>query len=252
MKSVRYLMLAHAWLLLTAGVILVSVATLSSFSWSQLLFNFHDVSQISQNFTKPPLIAAADPNHDQLTTEEVSDDWGEVKGVSTELETGDARPELVANFLQRYDSPLKPYDHFGEVFVKIADVNHIDFRLLPAIAMQESNLCKTIPPESYNCLGFGIHERGTLTFPNFEANFARAAKELKKNYIDIGLVTPEQIMKKYTPSSNGSWAESVNQWMAEMRYDDRQLGRTQKTNADLLEFVSPTPSAKPSTELNTP
>jgi len=166
----------------------------------------------------------------------------QVKGVETLIEIEDARPQIVANFLKRHDSPLTPHEEFGHKIVGIADKYNIDFRLLPAIAMQESNLCKKIPAGSYNCLGFGIHERGTLAFESYEANFDRAARELKKNYIDQGRSTPEQIMKKYTPSSNGSWAESVNQWMAEMRYDDRQLGRELKTTTDILEFVEVSPS----------
>jgi hypothetical protein len=44
-------------------------------------------------------------------------------------------------------------------------------------------------------------------------------------------------MKKYTPSSDGSWASSVNQWMAEMRYDDHQAGREKKTDANVMEFA---------------
>ena len=129
------------------------------------------------------------------------------------------------------------------VIVEISDRYDIDFRLLPAIAMQESNLCKRIPPGSYNCLGFGIHERGTLGFESYEANFERAARELKAYYIDQGRVTPELIMKKYTPSSDGSWARSVNQWMSEMRYDDRVLGQEKRTDAYLLEFTSESTNA---------
>ena len=162
---------------------------------------------------------------------------GKVQGVETIIETQDARPQIVANFLERHDSPITPYNEYGAKIVEIADRYNVDFRLLPALAMQESNLCKKIPEGSFNCLGFGIHERGTLGFESYEANFERAAREIKKNYIDIGLTTPAEIMSKYTPSSNGSWAESVNQWMAEMRYDDRQMGKTNKTNADVLEFT---------------
>ncbi len=103
--------------------------------------------------------------------------------------------------------------------------------------MQESNLCKNIPTDSYNCLGFGIHERGTLAFENFDANFQRAARELKMYYIDEGLTTPQEIMTKYTPGSNGSWADSVNQWMTEMRYNDRELGKQIDQDNNVLEFV---------------
>ncbi len=152
-------------------------------------------------------------------------------------ETADARIPLVQNFLERHQSPLVDEDNFASTLIEIADRNGIDFRLLAAIAMQESNLCKVIPPDSYNCLGLGVHAKGTWGFNSYEENFEAAARILKKNYIDQGLTTPEQIMTKYTPSSNGSWAESVNQWMAEMRFDDREKGRTEKSDANLLEFV---------------
>lgn len=152
----------------------------------------------------------------------------------------DARVEIVHRFLERHSAALEPREYFAQVFVDTADRYGLDYRLLPAIAMQESNLCKKIPPGSFNCLGFGVHSRGTLGFENFEANFDRAARELKKNYIDQGLTTPEKIMRKYTPSSNGSWANSVNQWIAEMEYDSREKGRTHKTDADLQQYVSPT------------
>jgi hypothetical protein len=133
---------------------------------------------------------------------------------------------------------LQPYDEYGQKLVEIADRYGIDFRLLPAIAMQESNLCKsTNPGAPHNCLGFGIHKSGTLDFDSYEDGFDRAGRELKTFYIDQGLTTVELIESKYTPSSNGSWANSVNQWMAEMRYDDRQLGREMKTNADVSEFA---------------
>lgn len=126
----------------------------------------------------------------------------------------DARPLLLASFLKRHQSPLSPYEEWGEILVKIADRYDLDFRLLPSIAMQESNLCKKIPEGSFNCLGLGIHSRGTWGFENYESNFEAAAKILKTNYIDIGLTTPELIQKKYTPSSNGSWQFAVNQFMA--------------------------------------
>lgn len=150
----------------------------------------------------------------------------------------DARPQIIANFLERYQSPMQPYDEYGQKLVAIADHYGIDFRLLPAIAMQESNLCKsTNPGAPHNCLGFGIHKTGTLDFDSYEDGFDRAGRELKTFYIDQGLTTVELIESKYTPSSNGSWANSVNQWMAEMRYDDRQMGRELKTNADVNEFA---------------
>jgi hypothetical protein len=226
-RIIRPLCIASAWIFLAAGVGLTSIA-----SW-------HFLNLLAPNTPTAllqPTILSLSPTQDETT-----ESAGKVKGMETIAETEDGRAELVTRFLKRYKSPLQPYDYWGTKFVEIADRYNIDFRLLPAIAMQESNLCKNMPPATFNCLGFGIHERGTLAFESYEANFERAAKELKKNYIDEGLTTPEAIMTKYTPGSKGSWADSVNQWMAEMRYDDRQLGIQSEDDANVLEFVEETP-----------
>ena len=122
------------------------------------------------------------------------------------------------------------------MLVEIADKNKIDFRLLPAIMMQESNLCKNIPEGSYNCLGFGIHSRGTLGFKNYRAGFERAARELKANYIEEGRVKVSEIARKYTVSVD-QWTNAVNQFMAEMEYNDRRMGLEKKQDANVLEYV---------------
>ncbi|PWU22407.1 hypothetical protein C5B42_06145 [Candidatus Cerribacteria bacterium 'Amazon FNV 2010 28 9'] len=157
-------------------------------------------------------------------------------GLHFEAQVSDARVDIVQNFLERYDSPLKPYDHYAEVLVQTADRYGLDYRLLPAIMMQESNLCKTADPSIHNCLGFGINKAGTLAFNSYEDSFDRAARELKERYIDQGLTTPEEIMTKYTPSSNGSWARSVNQWLNEMEYDSHQKGLENDGNTNLMVY----------------
>ena len=229
MKSLFY---AFSWIFLATGIILTSIAGWHLYTLNPTIFAFG--SEMSG-------VKIVETSLDSTENYENNLDF------KTYLEAGDARPLIIANFLERHNSPLKPYDYYGVAIVEISDKYDIDFRLLPAIAMQESNLCKRIPPGSYNCLGFGIHERGTLMFDSYEANFERAARELKAYYIDQGRVTPELIMKKYTPSSDGSWARSVNQWMSEMRYDDRVLGREQKTDAYLLEFTSDASAAAEAT-----
>lgn len=135
---------------------------------------------------------------------------GEVKGVAT---AQDARYEIVRQYLANYNSPLESHAQF---LVDTAEKYNLDFRLLVAIAQQESNLCKKIPENSFNCWGWGIHSRGTLRFMSYEEAIEAVSKGLKENYIDKGLTTPEAIMAKYTPSSNGSWANGVSQFLAEM------------------------------------
>ena len=125
----------------------------------------------------------------------------------------DARAEIVRQYLGYYDSPLEPY---ASQIVKFSDIYGLDYRLTTAIAQQESNLCKKIPPESNNCWGWGIHSRGTLGFSSFEEGIEVVSEGIRGEYLDKGFTTIEEIMGKYTPSSNGSWAEGVSKFMGEM------------------------------------
>ncbi len=125
----------------------------------------------------------------------------------------DARVIILEQYLNSFNSPLASQ---SAKLVEEADKHELDFRLLAAISRQESNGCKIIPPGSYNCWGWGIHERGTLHFESFEQGIETVSAGLKKNYIDRGLVTPEQIMSKYTPSSPGTWSNAVRLFMGHM------------------------------------
>ncbi len=120
---------------------------------------------------------------------------------------------MVKQYLEYYGSNLKPY---AKTIVDVSNYYGIDFRLLPSIAQQESNLCKKIPPDSYNCWGWGIHSEGSLGFGSYEEAIWTVARGLKEEYIDQGYITPEEIMAKYTPLSKGSWAEGVTEFMSEL------------------------------------
>jgi hypothetical protein len=133
---------------------------------------------------------------------------------SAEVVAGDARPEIIKQYLEYWNSPLSP---FSLLIVSTADKYGLDFRLITAIAQQESNLCKIIPPGSYNCWGWGIHSAGTLGFSSYQEGIVTVSEGIKKEYIEKGYKTVEEIMAKYTPLSNGSWAYGVNKFMAEMQ-----------------------------------
>jgi hypothetical protein len=122
----------------------------------------------------------------------------------------DQRVAILKAFLRHYDSAL--YDH-AEYIVKISDEYSLDYRLIPAIAMQESTGCKFIPQNSYNCWGWGIYGSTVTRFNSYPEAIQTVAKGLKTYYIDKGLTTPEQIMRKYTPSSEGSWSFGVNYFL---------------------------------------
>ena len=230
-QVVKQLFFAIAWVWLATGVLMISFG-------SYLVYTQYKKQLANQKLK----LLIKDDKLDQDSTQR------SVKVVKTDqddyLVIDDARPVIVQRFLERYKSPLAKEPGFAKKLVEIADEYGIDFRLLPAIAMKESGLCKVIPEGTYNCLGLGIHSRGTWGFSSYEEAFRMAAKILKENYIQQGRVTPETIMKKYTPSSKGEWAAGVNQFMSEMKYNDRQKGIEEvrnEVNNNVLEYAEPTP-----------
>lgn len=130
------------------------------------------------------------------------------------IPAGDARKQVLKEFFAHYKSPLAP---FANDIVTAADKYGIDYRLLPAIAMQESNVCKKIPKNSYNCWGFGIYGGKVKRFANYQEAIDTVSKTLAKEYKQKGFEEPHEIMTKYTPSSNGSWANSVSFFMSKLQ-----------------------------------
>ncbi|MDD5481650.1 MAG: hypothetical protein PHR64_01735 [Candidatus Shapirobacteria bacterium] len=133
--------------------------------------------------------------------------------VSFEVGVADARPVIIRQYLERYRSPLADYaDHFFQISQKY----DLDYRLLVAIAQQESNLGKKVPDNTHNAWGWGIHSRGTLGFSSWEEGIETVARGLRENYLNRGFVDLEQIAARYAPPSKESWAFGVGQFMKEM------------------------------------
>lgn len=128
----------------------------------------------------------------------------------------DVRIEAMQKFLDRHKSPLANH---AVKLIEVADKNSLDYRLLPSIAMQESNLCKkTVKAAPYICWGFGIYGTKRTGFDSYDQAIEQVAKTLSEKYIAYGYTTPEEIMKKYTPGSNGSWAKGVYYFMDQIDY----------------------------------
>lgn len=119
----------------------------------------------------------------------------------------DGRVTALQKFFAQYKSPLLPH---AQLIISLADKYNMDYRLVPAIAMKESTLCHKIPKDSYNCWGYGIYGDKVTRFENYKEAINTVSKGLGERYIGIGLTDPQQIMAKYNPVSNGSWAETVS------------------------------------------
>jgi len=173
---------------------------------------FGEVFYLS-SFNKLNVLGVSDEKEEKsLTIGESSDDENQIK-VQSEIAADDARPLIIKKYLEKYKSPLLPY---ADLIYQVSEDYGFEYYWIVAIAQQESNLCKKAPEDSHNCWGYGIHKNGTLKFDNYELAIKSYAEYLKREYFDKGLNTPELIMQKYCPSSNGSWARGVNQFINEM------------------------------------
>lgn len=189
----RKIFLVFSFFAITQALIFISIFFLLSISYKQNENNLYTTRHHRVAFAALPSIG--DTIQDQIIYE-------------------DARIEIVRQFFERYDSPLEPH---ATTVVEAADLYDLDFRLIPAIAMQESNLCKKAPLDSNNCWGFGIYGTKVLTFDSYQDAIYAVTRTLALNYIADGLDTPYEIMTRYTPQSNGSWAESVEYFMNQLQ-----------------------------------
>lgn len=181
------------WFATTTITLFFAIALLAMLSIS------HEANLASHSYQ----LYSALPDHQFISSETVT--------------TQDARPKIIEQFLEARNSPLASY---GPIFVAIADKYELDYRLLPAIALQESNAGLKMIPDSYNPFGFGIYGDTVTKFSSWEAGIERVAKTLREEYLNKGLITPEQIMAKYTPPSlekGGPWAIGVSAFMESLK-----------------------------------
>ena len=114
----------------------------------------------------------------------------------------DYRVENLRKFLEKYNSPLATY---AEEFVTYADLNGLDYRLIPSISGVESTFGKHILYNSYNAYGWA---NGEYSFTSWEDSIAQVSQTLKKSYIDKGTPTITKIAKRYAPPST-TWGNGV-------------------------------------------
>lgn len=146
-----------------------------------------------------------------------------VTELRTAVQTKDARPVIIRNYFTNFDSPMLGSEDFivskaEELGSKLEiDATYLAF-LTVAIAQNESNLGKKMPPNCHNAWGYGIHSAGTLCFENWEQGIDKFMTGVAENFMALrGLESPEEIMTRYTPHSpDGAWAKGVNQFLDDL------------------------------------
>lgn len=168
-----------------------------------------------------------------------------VQSSSQTLEEGDSRVYIIEQFFQKHNAPLQDY---ADTIVKEADTVKatlrdgteqigIDWRLVPAIAMCESNGGKFVPihngESSNNAWGWAASEKdlaeqsGTYVLGSWESAIATVTRGLARGYYnrvdlsDGGIDFDDlwNIMSKYAPPSvekGGPWAKCVWQYYEEL------------------------------------
>ena len=191
----RKLLIASLWFPFACGLLLVNLVLLNHLSVQ---------SKLAANKTE-----ILSPLGDIMGYNVAAANTSMVLG--TEVIAGDARAKLLQQFLNQYDSPLAPY---ANLIVSEADKNNIDFRLIVAIAMCESNLGKHIPKDSFNAYGAGVYtgQQTGINFGNWEEGIVWMSKYMKERYADKGFRTLREIGAVYAPPSvmtGYSWSNCV-------------------------------------------
>ena len=142
--------------------------------------------------------------------------YGTEQVLGASVRAGDARSLLLSRFLSAHDSPLAEYSDY---ILDRADYYKIDFRLISAIAMCESNVGKHMPTKaSHNAWGISV-ETGEVTGANF-ANWLTAidwvSRYMRDKYFSRGITDLVDIGAIYAPPSvatGNSWANCVQHFM---------------------------------------
>ncbi|HAM37106.1 MAG: hypothetical protein UR96_C0047G0005 [candidate division WS6 bacterium GW2011_GWC1_36_11] len=151
---------------------------------------------------------------DKMPVNLVLADQGQVSAVSTEYisvdsaeittnEVADIRVAKIKAYLDKRAAPLADY---ANEFVAAADTYQIDYNLVAAISVIESEGGKhTFRP--YNAWGWG-----KSGFSSWEDGIWAVSKGLSKYYAK-GMTTPRSISYSYCPPSADSWAAKVQSVM---------------------------------------
>ena len=105
----------------------------------------------------------------------------------------DERITQLAAFFEKRQCPLKPYIHD---FISAADKYKIDFRILPAISVIESQCGKIYPPDTNNPFGWASARVGFESIPD-AIDFVTGQLANGKYYTGKSL---EQKLRAYCPN----------------------------------------------------
>ena len=130
--------------------------------------------------------------------------------ISQKLTYSDSRAVRIDSVFKAFNCPMHG---LGEVMVREADANDIPYWVAAAIAFQESSCGKNTPEidgvKTKNAWGWATYGENVYEFDNYEQGIQIVSKYLSKKFYSRGVNDLCEIMRTYTPPSNGSWCKGV-------------------------------------------
>lgn len=124
----------------------------------------------------------------------------------------DNRAEILRSYLEQYNSPLAAH---AETFIKEADANNLDWRMVAAISGVESGFGEAIPPYSYNAWGYNVYGPYVRRFTSWDDGITTVSTDLRRIYINgRGAKNVYQIGATY--AADPAWAWKVQKYMNEI------------------------------------
>lgn len=186
--KIRYI-LPGVWLSLSLFTVIATLSLLSyNIDLHQDILKSKDFPKYSVYSSKPLVLGATTQN----------------------LSQGDARAVSINKTFEKYNCPLIGS---GETFVKYADQYNIPYWVVASIAFQESSCGKNVfiheGETTHNYYGWGIWGDNVSSFESLDHGIEVMSKYLSDTFYSNGVTDLCEIMKTYTPPSNGSWCRGV-------------------------------------------
>lgn len=147
---------------------------------------------------------------------------GTGKVLAAAIEGEDARELLLKTFILKFQ-PTSPMLPFTAAFITAADTYDLDYRLIPAIAMCESNLGSRMPTkDSFNAWGIAVYtgQQNGKVFNDWPHAIDWVGKYIREKYYNRSITDLVEIGAIWAPPSadnENSWARCVAGFMDKIR-----------------------------------
>jgi len=198
----------------SSKISLIYIVTTSSFLMLAQFLRFNTQIRYLNTDISTNAVFASDNEYPFInstaTQEPENSSYSIIKSVIADIKVDSNKVNKIRNYLTLRSAPLAGK---AEYIVRMAEKFKIDYRLVAAISVIESNGGK-YSYKPYNAWGWG-GSTSPYAFKNWEEGIYTVSKGLAK-YYSCGAKTPEQIAPRYNPHTPNEWARKVRWVMNQM------------------------------------